>query len=171
MRRYTIKINDTVHTLDVEEISGDQFTVHLADGRLVDATLLEHRDLAQARIAPSVEIGAPRVLPDAVAVATQRPAAPAPAPADRPPGGAPSGPARQQAGAGSGTVTAPMPGVVLAVQVAPGSRVARGQTLLVLEAMKMKNELKAERAAVVAQVLVAAGDHVRHGDLLVEFEG
>ena len=64
-----------------------------------------------------------------------------------------------------------MPGVVLSVEVAPGMAVSRGQTLLVLEAMKMKNDLMAETDGVVARVAVAAGDQVRHGDLLVEFEG
>lgn len=163
MRRYTIKINDTVHTLDVEQTTRDEFTVHLADGRLVDATLIEHRDLAQARIAPSVELGAPRVLPDA---------APAPATPPVPVPARPTAAARPSREAGGrGTVTAPMPGVVLSVAVAPGAPVERGQTLLVLEAMKMKNDIKAETPGVVAQVLVAVGDQVRHGDLLLEFEG
>jgi biotin carboxyl carrier protein len=63
-----------------------------------------------------------------------------------------------------------MPGVVLSVDVAPGTPVTRGQVLLVLEAMKMKNALRAESDGVVSRVSVAVGDQVRHGDLLVEFE-
>jgi len=67
-------------------------------------------------------------------------------------------------------MTAPMPGVVLSVEVSPGAQVSRGQTLLVLEAMKMKNDIKAERDAVVTGVHVGAGDQVKHGDLMIEFE-
>ncbi|MDR1213479.1 MAG: acetyl-CoA carboxylase biotin carboxyl carrier protein subunit [Propionibacteriaceae bacterium] len=63
-----------------------------------------------------------------------------------------------------------MPGVVLSIEVAPGAPVRHGQTLLVLEAMKMKNELKAPRDAIVADVLVAAGQQVKHGDPLIKFE-
>ena len=57
------------------------------------------------------------------------------------------------------------------MEVAPGRTVTRGDTLVVLEAMKMKNDLKAQRDGVVAQVHVTAGDQVKHGDPLVEFEG
>ena len=67
-------------------------------------------------------------------------------------------------------VTAPMPGVVLEVRVAPGATVTRGQALLVLEAMKMKNELKAPRDGVVAEIFVAAGAQVRYGEALLRFE-
>jgi biotin carboxyl carrier protein len=63
-----------------------------------------------------------------------------------------------------------MPGVVLAVEVEPGATVRRGQTLLVLEAMKMKNEIKAERDGTISAVLVAAGAQVKHGEALVEYE-
>ncbi len=57
MRRYTVRINDTDHVLDVEELARDTFTVHLDDGRLVDVLLTDHQDLAQAVIAPQLEIG------------------------------------------------------------------------------------------------------------------
>ena len=57
MRRYTVRINDTDHVLDVEELARDTFTVHLGDGRLVDVLLTDHQDLAQAVIAPQLEIG------------------------------------------------------------------------------------------------------------------
>ncbi len=48
---------------------------------------------------------------------------------------------------------------------------SRGQVLLILEAMKMKNEIRAERDGVVGAVHVAAGDQVKHGDPLISFEG
>ena len=158
MRRYTVRINDTDHVLDVEELARDTFTVHLGDGRLVDVLLTDHQDLAQAVIAPQLEIGQPRQAPTVVAPASQ--GAPA---GSVPPRPAPVG--RD----GGRTVTSPMPGVILSVDVASGATVRRGQTLMVLEAMKMKNEIKAERDATVAAVLVAVGDQVKHGEALVEY--
>ena len=60
MRRYTVRVNETDHVMDVEELAADTFTVHLSDGRLVDVVLTDHQDLAQAVIAPQVEVGHPR---------------------------------------------------------------------------------------------------------------
>lgn len=68
-------------------------------------------------------------------------------------------------------MTAPMPGVILTVDVAVGATVKRGDSLMVLEAMKMKNELKAPRDGVVAEVYVAPGAQVKYGEFLVRFEG
>ncbi len=68
------------------------------------------------------------------------------------------------------TIHAPMPGNIVAVEVKPGETVAVGQTLLTLEAMKMKNAIRSPRAGVVAAVTVAAGQAVAHGDVLVTFE-
>lgn len=70
---------------------------------------------------------------------------------------------------GAREVKAPMPGLVLAVHVAPGDAVEAGQRLLVLEAMKMENEIKAAQAGTIGTVHVAAGEAVGKGTLLVEF--
>ena len=67
-------------------------------------------------------------------------------------------------------VHAPMPGLVLRVLVEPGDEVAEGQGVVVLEAMKMENELTAPAAGTVAAVHVAAGDAVAKNDLLVEVD-
>ena len=61
-----------------------------------------------------------------------------------------------------------MPGIVREVMVAPGQEVAKGQALLILEAMKMQNEVRAERGGVVASLFVSAGDTVEKGARLVE---
>jgi pyruvate carboxylase subunit B len=78
------------------------------------------------------------------------------------------------AGTGPGRMAdvlkAPMPGLVVRVQVQPGDRVAPGAGLVVLEAMKMENELKAAAAGVIKEVRVAAGEAVEKGQVLVEFE-
>ncbi len=59
--------------------------------------------------------------------------------------------------------------MIVAIAVKPGDAVKPGQELLTLEAMKMKNAIRANRDGVVAAVLVAVGDHVKHGQALVEF--
>jgi biotin carboxyl carrier protein len=68
------------------------------------------------------------------------------------------------------TVVAPMPGMVLRVEVEAGQTVAAGQGVVIVEAMKMENELKAPAAGVVARVLVAAGQAVEKGAVLVVLE-
>jgi acetyl/propionyl-CoA carboxylase alpha subunit len=72
------------------------------------------------------------------------------------------------AGAADGTVRAPMPGVVLAVRVAERERVARGQALIVMEAMKMEHTLTAAAAGVVTELHASAGQRVRDGDALLK---
>ena len=67
----------------------------------------------------------------------------------------------------AGALIAPMPGKVLRVLVAVGDTVEAGQGLVVVEAMKMENELAASGAGVVESVAVAAGDNVDKGALLV----
>ena len=67
-------------------------------------------------------------------------------------------------------VKAPMPGLVVSVAVEPGESVEAGQSVAIIEAMKMENDLKAESGGVVARVLVEAGQAVEKGTVLVEFE-
>ncbi len=63
-------------------------------------------------------------------------------------------------------LTSPMPGVVVDVRVSPGERVSAGAPLIVIEAMKMQNEITADRAGVVETIAVEAGDAVTAGQLL-----
>ena len=70
----------------------------------------------------------------------------------------------------SQTVTAYMPGRVVAVLVEEGVEVAAGDGVLVLEAMKMENEILAERAGVVSRLLVSLGEAVEGGDPLFELD-
>ncbi|GIW08562.1 MAG: acetyl-CoA carboxylase biotin carboxyl carrier protein subunit [Dehalococcoidia bacterium] len=69
-----------------------------------------------------------------------------------------------------GTVKAPMPGLVKAVNVKPGDAVQRGASLVILEAMKMENDLTAPGAGTVKEVRVSAGDKVDQGQVLVVLE-
>jgi 3-methylcrotonyl-CoA carboxylase alpha subunit len=70
----------------------------------------------------------------------------------------------------AGRLTAPMPGRILQVLVAPGARVSRGQALMVLEAMKMEHTIAAPTDGVVARVPYGAGDLVEEGATLLAFE-
>lgn len=67
-------------------------------------------------------------------------------------------------------VKAPMPGLIVRVEVAEGDVVSPGQGLVIVEAMKMENELKAVVEARVAKVLVAAGDTVERDQVLIDLE-
>ena len=87
---------------------------------------------------------------------TGAPAAPAAAPA----------PAAPAAPAGGEKITAPMPGTILAVSVANGSAVKKGDVLMILEAMKMENEIMAPCDGTVTSVSVTKGASVESGTLL-----
>jgi len=71
----------------------------------------------------------------------------------------------------AGSLVAPMPGSVVAVDVAPGDRVVAGQRLLVLEAMKMQHPVTAPADGAVTSVDVSVGDQVGAGAVLAVLEG
>jgi acetyl-CoA/propionyl-CoA carboxylase, biotin carboxylase, biotin carboxyl carrier protein len=73
-------------------------------------------------------------------------------------------------GSGSGKVTVPMQGTIVKVNVTVGQAVEAGDTVVILEAMKMENTVNAEKSGVVTAVHVATGDQVGGGDVVVEIE-
>ncbi len=97
----------------------------------------------------------------AAAVPVTAPAAPVAAPAAAP------APAKAAAPAGGTAVKAPMPGNIWEIKAAAGQKVARGDVLLILEAMKMENEITAPGDGTVAAIHVNKGDAVDTGALLV----
>ena len=95
-------------------------------------------------------------------------AAPAAAPAPKAaPAAAPAPKAAAPVAAGAATVKCPMPGKILSVAVSAGTAVKKGDLLLVLEAMKMQNEIMAPADGTVADVRVSAGSTVNTGDVMV----
>ena len=96
--------------------------------------------------------GAPAAAPAAKAAAPAPKAAPAPA--------APAG------AAGSVEITSPMPGKILDVKASAGQAVKKGEVVLLLEAMKMENEVVAPQDGTIATINVAAGDMVEAGNVL-----
>lgn len=99
-------------------------------------------------------------------------AAPAPAPAAAPaaaPAPAPKAPA-SSGKAGSVQVEAPMPGKILAVKANPGQSVKKGEVILLLEAMKMENEVVAPQDGTIASINVNSGDMVEAGNVLATMD-
>lgn len=95
-------------------------------------------------------------------------AAPAAAPAPKvAPAAAPAPKAAAPVAAGAATVKCPMPGKILSVAVSAGTAVKKGDLLLVLEAMKMQNEIYAPQDGTVSDVRVSANQTVATGDILV----
>ena len=77
------------------------------------------------------------------------------------------GPDAQSGGMLGGNITAPLPGTMTAVLVKPGDKIKEGQTVAILEAMKMENEIQAEWAGTVKEVHVSKGDSVLEGTTIV----
>ena len=105
--------------------------------------------------AASAPVAAPVAAPVVTPVA-----APAPAPA-------PAAPAAAAPVAGGQKVNAPMPGTILEVRVTEGATVKKGDILLILEAMKMENEIMAPCDGTIKQVVAAKGASVNSGDPLI----
>ena len=124
------------------------------NGTAYDVQVEEIAGAAPAASAPAPVAPAPAAPP--VVAAPPPAAAPAPAPATKPSGTV-----------GSIQVTSPMPGNIWEVRCSVGQTVASGDVLIILEAMKMENEIVASSDGTVAGIHVAKGDTVETGALLV----
>lgn len=103
----------------------------------------------------------------APAATAPTPAVVAPAPAAVAAAPAPAAKAPKTAGGAGATVSAPMPGKVIAVKVKEGDSVKKGQELIMVEAMKMHNPVLAPSDGVVLEIFVKAGDPIQTGTPLV----
>lgn len=137
MKRYNITVNGNTYQVEVEEVKGE-FT----------------QPVAPAPTPAPVTVQQP-------AAAQQQTAAPAPAPVEAPK------PAAKTTNAAGEKIECPMPGTIVKVNVTEGATIKKGDVLVVLEAMKMENEIMSPVDGTVAQINVAKGAAVNSGDLLV----
>ena len=143
MSKYTVKVNGVAYEVEVEETGGVGVQA------------------AQPAFAPAAQAPAPAFAPAARVPAAPAPAAQAPAPAP-----APAPAAQTSAPAGATPVNAPMPGTILKIVAKVGDAVKHGQVLVVLEAMKMENDIVSPIDGTVSSINVAQGANVNAGDLL-----
>jgi len=162
MRRYTLEVGGKPIVIEVQEVTADRYTVRV-EGQEYEVRLSSDEDVTETLITPQMVPARANHAPAAVSV-PRTVAPPPPSPAAIPP------PLPQNSTDGNvvGALTAPMPGKILSVEVQRGDRVSRGQTLVTLEAMKMKNAIKSPYDGVVLEIAVRPEQAVAHGDLLVQ---
>ncbi len=153
MKDYSLKINGHNYDVQIDDVNETSSVARV----IVNGTEYE------------VEIEGAKSVPS-----TKPQVAPAPKTANSAmitPSGAAPAPRIAAAAPSSGyAVKCPLPGTVLSIKVNVGDRVSAGQTLAVLEAMKMENNIDADRAGVVKSVLVQQGATVMEGDNLMVIE-
>ena len=159
MKEYKYKINGNEYSVAIIDLAGDKAAVE------VNGVSYQVDILTEGYTAP-----APRPAAKPAAAPQPAPAAPAPAAAPVAPQPiAPAAPAAEPAApAGKGTaVQSPLPGVILDIKVAVGDQVKAGQTVAILEAMKMENNINAECDGVITAIKVAKGDNILEGSDIV----
>jgi biotin carboxyl carrier protein len=164
MRRYTLEVGGKPIVIEVQEVTADRYMVRV-EGQDYEVRLSSDEDMSETVITPQIlPARANHVSAAAGAPAPRSAPPPPPDPAANPP----SLPRASTDGNVVGALTAPMPGKILSVEVNRGDRVSRGQTLVTLEAMKMKNAIKSPYDGVVLEVAVRPEQTVAHGALLVQ---
>lgn len=145
MKEYKFKINGNDYNIAINSTTGN----------VADVTV----NGVEYKVEIENEMPAVQAVPQA--------AAPAAKPAPTPVAAAPAPVVAKPAGEGR-PVTSPLPGVIIEVSVKEGDTVAAGQKVAVLEAMKMENEIYADKDGKVGQVFVQKGASVQTGTALVE---
>ena len=163
MKRYEYVINGQQFVVEILAFNGQQADVRVngSDYR-VEVPSTGPRELASGQAAPPAPVAAstPASSPPPRPVKTEKPA---PVPAE-----SVLSPRQPAAATSEELVTAPMPGIILSILVDEGQIVSAGDPLLVLEAMKMENEIHAPRPGMVKKILVRQGSDVRQGTPLIE---
>lgn len=140
MKNFKFKINGTEYSVDINEVEGQEITLDV-NGTPYKVTV--DKELKQKQVVMTTRT-APRVV------------------------AAPGGEVQTSAPASKGSkVTTPLPGTILDVFVNVGDKVKAGQTVVLLEAMKMENNIEADVEGTVTEVKVRKGDSVLEGDVMV----
>ena len=137
MKEYKYKINGNEYNVAVEELEGNKANVTV-NGKTYEVELDK-----PAKPAVTKPVARPAAAPSAAP-------APAAAPAPRP-------------AAGGAGIKAPLPGVILDIKVNVGDTVTKGQTVAILEAMKMENNINADREGKVVAINVSKGQSIAEG--------
>jgi glutaconyl-CoA/methylmalonyl-CoA decarboxylase subunit gamma len=145
MNKYQYKVKGVDYDVEIEEVEGNVAKVNV-NGIPFEVELKEPIKASN--------IHTPHVVKPAPAAAPAPQAAPAP---------------RREANKATGgtPMKAPLPGTITSVNVKPGDTVNEGDTIVVLEAMKMQNNIESEKSGTVKDVLVKQGDSVLEGDTLI----
>jgi glutaconyl-CoA/methylmalonyl-CoA decarboxylase subunit gamma len=148
-----VKIGDQIFCVEVDDLSARPILAKV-DGDVFEVWPEERESLAL----PAVEtVSVVQPVPARAAPAAPRPVAV----------GVTAAPITN--GSMGRTVAAPIPGVIVSIEVKSGDNVTVGQELCGLEAMKMKNSIRSNRNGTIAAILVNVGDHVQKGHALVEY--
>ena len=139
MNTYKYTVNGKDYTVEIEEIEGNKANVNV-NGRPFEIELKKPMKSTTAN--KPVHIEAPKPTPAA-----------APAP-------------QQEVGAGA-KITSPLPGTVTDIMVKVGDTVKSGDTVVILEAMKMQNSIEADHDGIITSILVKEGETVMEGAILV----
>ncbi len=137
-----LEVSGRTYLVKIENIGSDRATV-VVDGKRIEVGVKAHGEPPAAEEAESSNQSAP--------------SAPAPSPAP------------SRSGAGANTLCALMPGVVVKTSVVEGQEISTGDVVLILEAMKMENEIRSDRTGKIAKFHAQVGQQVQAGDPLVSF--
>jgi biotin carboxyl carrier protein len=148
MKNYNLKINDNEYNVQLDKLdhlSKQARVIVNGTEYIVEVEGIKPQPTKKPQVAAATYSAAP---------ATAAPAAAAPV-------------APKAASAAGSKITSPLPGTVLSINVAVGDNVTAGQTVAVLEAMKMENNIAADKAGVVKEICVNKGASVMEGDALI----
>ena len=145
--KYHLTINETPYEVDIGEVEGEQVAVRV-NGEPYRVVLQNPADLAGQIARSPIPVGEPT--PAAVPVKAVK---------------APPAPLRMASG--SGSVLAPIPGLILDIKVTVGESVVAGQSVATIEAMKMENSLTSTVSGTVKEIRVQKGAQVATGDVIM----
>ena len=153
MKDYSLKINGHTYNVQIDDVNETSTVAHVVVNGVeyeVEIEGAKASTVSKPQVAPAPKSANSAMITPSTATPSPRIAAAAPSTGY--------------------SVKCPLPGTVLSVKVAAGDTIAAGQTLVVLEAMKMENNIDADRGGVVKQVLVQQGATVMEGDVLIVIE-
>ena len=150
MKEYSFKINGNEYKVSIE-INGDSTASVIVNGATYEV------EVEGSTVKPVVT-----KKPQVAAVPASHPVQPSTVAV-----GKPAATANAAAAAADSAIKSPLPGVILDIKVKEGDTIAVGQTLMILEAMKMENNIDSDRAGVVKSIKVNRGDSVLEGAVLI----